>query len=71
MIFPPFIIFGLEILGEKEMTAFQKMSAFYTSPLSKFTHGMVCTMEWGLATNFGLGSMKFGKILTFYLKSGR
>ena len=44
MIFPPFIAFGLEILnlGEGQMTAFQKLGVFYSSPLSKFAHGMVC-----------------------------
>ena len=43
MIFPPFIAFGLEILnlGETQMSAFQKMGVFYSSPLSKFAHGMV------------------------------
>ena len=44
MIFPPFIVFGLEILnlGETQMSAFQKLGVFYSSPLSKFAHGMVC-----------------------------
>ena len=43
MIFPPFLLFGLEILnlGETQLSAFQKMGVFYSSPLSKFAHGMV------------------------------
>lgn len=43
MFFPPFIMFGLEILsmGEGKLTGIQKLSVFYSSPMAKFAFGMV------------------------------
>ncbi|WAR20827.1 TRPM3-like protein [Mya arenaria] len=44
LIFPPYVAFGLEILeaeGGKKISKLEKMFIFYTSPLSKFAHGMI------------------------------
>ncbi|KAL4232041.1 hypothetical protein ACF0H5_009619 [Mactra antiquata] len=42
MIFPPYILFGLEILNHGgNLSGFQKFIIFYSSPMSKFAHGVL------------------------------
>lgn len=64
---PLYIAFGLEILniGEDHPSAFQKLAVFYSSPLSKFAHGMVSLLPVPVKLVQGLGCYRNTTILIF------